>query len=106
MAITNLERGIAVSISREEVDHVAKLACLELSDEEKERFTHQLSDVIEYINYLREVDTSKVSPTFHVFSESTPLREDKARQTFNQEKALSNAPEKEEGFFRVPPVLE
>jgi len=95
-----------VKISREEVLHVAKLARLELSSEEIERLTDQLSNILSYVEKLNQADTKQVEPTSHVMSISNVFREDRARPSLPVEKALENAPDSEGAFFRVPKIIE
>jgi aspartyl-tRNA(Asn)/glutamyl-tRNA(Gln) amidotransferase subunit C len=93
-------------ISVEEVRHIANLARLKLTQEEETRYAEQLSAVLDYAARLNAVDTSQISPTSSVLPFDAPLREDEPRPCPPREKMLSNAPEQEEGMFRVPPVLE
>lgn len=95
-----------MKISREEVLHVAKLARLELSSEEIERLTDQLSNILTYVEKLNEADTKGVEPTSHVMSISNVFREDEARPSLPVEKALENAPDSDGAFFRVPKIIE
>jgi aspartyl-tRNA(Asn)/glutamyl-tRNA(Gln) amidotransferase subunit C len=95
-----------MKITREQVEHVAKLARLALSNEEKERFAAQLSQILTYVEKLNELDTSGVEPTSHVIPLSNVFREDRSRPSLPREKLLQNAPESEGGFFRVPKIIE
>ncbi len=95
-----------MKISKEEVVKVAELARLEFTDEELDRFTEQLGNILAYIQKLAELDTTGVEPTSHVLDIATPLRDDRVVEWLTQEEALSNAPEKEDGFFVVPQVIE
>ena len=97
----NLERRISPS----DVLHVAKLARLKLSDEELERFTTQLCDVLDYASEIDSLDTGGVEPTSHPYPLVNVLRKDEAAPTLSAEEALSQAPAAEEGQFRVPPIL-
>ena len=89
-------------ISTEEVKHVAKLARLELTEEEKEKFTGQLGAVLEYVNQMNEVDTSNVEPMAHAIDFSNVMREDEVYYEQTKEELMANAPYEENGFFRVP----
>jgi aspartyl-tRNA(Asn)/glutamyl-tRNA(Gln) amidotransferase subunit C len=89
-----------------EVEHVARLARLELSAEEKERFTHQLNDILQYVEKLKELDTDGVEPTAHVIPLQNVLREDAVRPSLDREDVLANAPDREEAFFKVPKIIE
>jgi aspartyl-tRNA(Asn)/glutamyl-tRNA(Gln) amidotransferase subunit C len=95
-----------VKITQEQVEHVAKLARLALSPEEMERLASQLSEILDYVEKLNRLDTSGVEPTSHVIPLSNVFREDRARPSLPQEKALQNAPEAEAGFFQVPRIIE
>ncbi len=95
-----------MSISIQDVEHVAKLARLDLSDDEKQMFTEQLNAILKYAEKLNELDTSNVEPTSHVIPVTNVLREDKARPSLPIEKVMLNAPDEDEGQFRVPAVIE
>ncbi|GAV26260.1 asparaginyl/glutamyl-tRNA amidotransferase subunit C [Carboxydothermus islandicus] len=94
-----------MTISLKDVEHVAMLARLKLSDEEKEMYTKQLNDILKYAEQLQELDTEKVKPTAHVLPLKNVFREDKVHQHLDTEKALANAPEREENFFKVPKII-
>lgn len=95
-----------MAISKEEVYKVAELARLKLSEEEAERFTSQLNDILEFANKLNELDTDYVEPTSHVLPMINVMREDEVRPSLDREKVLKNAPEHQDGMFRVPAVFE
>jgi aspartyl-tRNA(Asn)/glutamyl-tRNA(Gln) amidotransferase subunit C len=95
-----------VKITIEEVEHVARLARLELTDEEKERMRAQLDSILSYIDTLSELDTSSVEPTSHVLPMTNVFREDEVRASLSQEEALANAPDRHDLLFRVPRILE
>ncbi len=94
-----------MAISREDVLHVSKLARLELSEAEIEKFTGQLGDILDYISKLNELDTKDVPPTAHVLEITNVFREDKvdAPRIGSIEEI---APEFHKGHFRVPKVIE
>ncbi len=92
-------------VDRDWVLKIAHLARLKLTEEEVELFQKQLGDILEFVNKLNEVNTEGVEP-FILFSESTPMREDEPEPSLDREKALMNAPEREDGFFVVPRVVE
>lgn len=96
---------VAMSLTHEEVDHIALLARLRLSDEEKERYRQQLSAILEYASRLQELDTSQIPPTSSVLPPRSYLREDEPVKGLEREDILSNAPQVDEDQFRVPPVL-
>ena len=91
-------------ITIKDVEHVAKLARLELTEEEKEKFTTQLGAVLEYVNQMNEVDTSDVEPMAHAIDFSNVMREDKVVYEQAKEELMKNAPYEENGFFRVPKI--
>lgn len=98
--------GDCMAITKKEVEHVARLARLELKEEEKENFTLQLGKILEYVEKLRELDTANVPPTAHPFFSHTVWREDHAVPWINNKAILENAPESEESFFKVNKVIE
>jgi aspartyl-tRNA(Asn)/glutamyl-tRNA(Gln) amidotransferase subunit C len=93
-------------ITLAEVEHVARLARLDLSPEEKERMRGQLDAILSYIEQLRRVDTTGVEPTAHVLPLVNVLRDDEVRPSYPVDAMLANAPEPEDGQFRVPRILE
>jgi aspartyl-tRNA(Asn)/glutamyl-tRNA(Gln) amidotransferase subunit C len=95
-----------MTLSIEEVEHIADLARLQLTSEEKERFRGQLSAILEYAARLQSLDTSGIPPTSSVLPPHSVLRPDAARPGLALETLLRNAPEAEAGQFRVPPVFE
>ena len=95
-----------MKITKDDVIKVAELARIEFSEEELEKFTEQLGNILSYIGKLNELDTKDVEPTSHVLDLATPLREDKVVEWLTQEDALGNAPQEEDGFFVVPQVIE
>jgi aspartyl-tRNA(Asn)/glutamyl-tRNA(Gln) amidotransferase subunit C len=90
----------------EEVEHIAELARLKLSEEEINRFREQLSDILDYAARLQSLDTSGIAPTSSVLPERSVLRPDEVQPSLSLEELLNNAPDTEKGQFRVPPVLE
>ena len=95
-----------MKLSLEEVEHIAELAHLRLSEDEKARYREQLSEILDYAARLQAVDTSGISPTSSVLTARSVLRKDEPRPGLSLEEVLRNAPETEKGQFRVPPVLE
>jgi aspartyl-tRNA(Asn)/glutamyl-tRNA(Gln) amidotransferase subunit C len=94
---------MAVTVS--DVEHIARLAKLEFSEAEKERFTHQLNAILAYVEQLNKLDTSAVEPLSHVIDVENVFREDVARPGLTPPEALKNAPAKTEEFFKVPKVI-
>ena len=95
-----------MALSIEEVDHIAALARLQLSDDEKSRFREQLSSILDYMARLRWLDTSAIEPTATVLPLRTVLRPDVVAPSLPAGELLALAPEAEAQMFRVPPVLE
>lgn len=93
-------------LSREDVEHIAFLARLHLTEEEKERYREQLSNILDHISKLQELDTSTVQPMSSVVVEQSRLREDVAGPAMPREDLLRNAPDAADDQFRVPPVLD
>jgi aspartyl-tRNA(Asn)/glutamyl-tRNA(Gln) amidotransferase subunit C len=93
-------------ISKEEVERVAKLARLEISEGEKDAFSKQLSSILTYIEELKSWDTTGIEPTATVLEQTNVLREDRAQSSLPVEQALMNAPDSDGGYFRVPRILE
>jgi aspartyl-tRNA(Asn)/glutamyl-tRNA(Gln) amidotransferase subunit C len=95
-----------MKITKQEVEHVAKLARLELSEQDKDRLTDQLSNILTYVEKLNELDTKGVEPTSHVLDISNVMRDDRPGESLLQERALSNAPDKAAGHYKVPKIIE
>ena len=93
-------------ITKEQVEHVAKLARLELTNEEKELYTKQLSKILDYIDQLNEVNTKGVEPMTQPIPTVNVIREDIVKKQFERSEMLKNAPHEEYGFFRVPKIGE
>lgn len=94
-----------MTIKKEIVKHIAKLSRLRLNDREVDYFASQLSSIIDYIDQLKEVDTSDVEPTSHVLLIQNVFREDIISPSLKAEDVLRNAPAKE-GLFKVPRIVE
>ncbi len=94
------------SITRDDVEHVAHLARLHLTDDEIDRMQTQLSNILEAIETLRDVDTSHVGPTASVIQLENVMREDVATRPMPRDVTLANAPLRDDPFLRVPTVLE
>jgi aspartyl-tRNA(Asn)/glutamyl-tRNA(Gln) amidotransferase subunit C len=93
-------------ITKEQVKHVANLARLEVTEEEAEMFTKQLSSIIKFAEQLNEIDTDGIEPTTHVLDLKNVMRKDEPREWITREEALKNAPDHKDGQFRVPSILE
>jgi aspartyl-tRNA(Asn)/glutamyl-tRNA(Gln) amidotransferase subunit C len=94
-----------LAITRDEVRHIAKLANLDFTEEEFDRFTRQLNAILEHVAHLNALDTSAIEPTFHVDGGAHALRDDTAGGSIPREEALANAPESAGGHFKVPKVI-
>lgn len=92
-------------ISKEDVDHVALLGRLELTEEEKEIYTRQLNDILEHFQSLQRLDTDNVQPTAHVLPLKNVLREDWVGQHLPREEALANCPDRDDNYFKVPRIV-
>ena len=95
-----------MAISLEEVEHIAKLARLELTEAEKNRYRVQLSAILEHVAQLQKLDTASIQPMAGVFSLENPLRPDQVRPGLTQAALLSSAAEIEGTQFKIPPVFE
>ncbi len=89
-----------------EVEHIAQLARLELTEAEKQRFREQLSDILDYAARLQQLDTSGIPPTSSVLPARSVLRADQAAPFRHIPELLANAPSQEDHQYRVPPVIE
>lgn len=95
-----------MKLSISDVEYVTKLARLEVTDTEKEKFTAQLNDILLYIDKLNELDTKGVAPMTHAIAVTNAFREDKIRESLGTERAIANAPDARGEFFRVPKVID
>ena len=93
-------------LSLEEVEHIARLARLELTGEQKARYREQLEAILDHVAKLQELDTRNVTPTASVAVGQMHLRADEPRRGLTKEELLKNAPEQEGGQFKIPPVFE
>lgn len=94
-----------MTVTVEDVDHVAALAHLEFSEEDRERLVDQLNAILAYMAKLNTLDTTGVDPTSHVLHLKNVFRSDEAGATLTQEEALRNAPASDRGHFTVPKVI-
>lgn len=93
-----------MSISIKDVEHVAKLARLSLTEDEKKLYAEQLGRIIDSFNELSQLDTTGVEPMFHALPIVNVLREDEVVESLGHDKLLANAPAAENGFFHVPRI--
>lgn len=94
-----------MKITRDEVMHVANLARLDMDEASIDKFAGQIGTILEYVDVLNRVDTQGVTPTSHAISLTNVFREDREQKTLERDKALANAPQKEDGNFVVPKVI-
>ncbi len=95
-----------MKLSIDDIKKVAKLARIEFSEDELQQFTTQLDSIIGYIEKMNELDTGAISPTSHVVDVKNVMREDEVRESLPREESIKNAPLAEEGFFKVPKIIE
>ncbi len=93
-------------LTPEEVEHVALLGRLRLTEEERARFTTQLNSILDHFEQLKEIDTAGVPPMSHAVPMSNVLREDEPQPSLTPAQALQNAPDQDRDCFRVPRVIE
>jgi aspartyl-tRNA(Asn)/glutamyl-tRNA(Gln) amidotransferase subunit C len=94
-----------MKISKAEVLHVAKLARLNIDEADVDRFADQIGTILDYVDTLNQVDTTGVAATSHATAMTNAFREDLEREHLDQDTALANAPEKDDGAFAVPKVI-
>ena len=92
-------------ISKKEVEHVAWLARIELSEEEKNLFTEQFNEILEYFQKISEANTEDAPPTYHVLELVNVQREDAVTPSLSADEALRNAPKKEDRFYKAPKIV-
>lgn len=92
-------------LSKKEVEHIAWLAHIELSDKEKTLFTKQFNEILDYFKKIDEVHTEGVEPTYHVLDLKNVSRTDKIKPSLPIEEALRNAPKKEKKFIKAPRIV-
>lgn len=91
-------------ITVKDVEHVANLARLELDEDEKFRLVKQMGDILNYVEQMNEVDTTGVEPMSHAIVITNVMRDDVVVSKISKEELMKNAPEKEDGFFKVPKI--
>jgi len=89
-----------------DIEYVAKLARLDLTTEEKEKFGKQLTDILKYIEKLNQLDTKDIQPTAHVIPMKNVWRADEIKPSLKRDDVAKVMPRLEDGFFKVPPVIE
>jgi aspartyl-tRNA(Asn)/glutamyl-tRNA(Gln) amidotransferase subunit C len=94
-----------VPVTLKDVEHIAELARLKFSEEELENFTHQLNQVLAYVEKLNELDTENIEPLSHPVEGYNAFRDDEMKPSISREEALKNAPDTDNEFFKVPQVI-
>ncbi|MBI9071573.1 MAG: Asp-tRNA(Asn)/Glu-tRNA(Gln) amidotransferase subunit GatC [Melioribacteraceae bacterium] len=94
-----------MSVSKDDVKHIAKLARLKLNDEEIESYTGNLNDILKYIDKLNELELDDVEPLSHPVENTNVFREDELKESTTTDEALKNAPDRTDQYFRVPKVI-
>ena len=94
-----------MAVTIKDVEHIAKLARLEFTEAEKEKFTYQLNQILAHIEKLNELDTTNVEPLSQVIELKNVFRKDEVKPSYPREEMLKNAPAKTEKFFKVPKVI-
>ena len=94
-----------MAVTIKEVEHIAELAKLKFKDDELEKFTEHLNEILAYVEKLNELDTTNVEPLSYPIEGSNVFREDVVKPSLDREEALRNAPDRSELFFKVPKVI-
>lgn len=94
-----------MGISRDEVLHIARLARLELTEEEVSKFTNQLSQILEHAGKISQLDLKEVEPLTHAVDRRNVYREDRVEPGLSRDEALDNAPSSESDSFKIPPII-
>lgn len=94
-----------MKIDNKIIEKISGLACLEFEDEDKEKIRQDLEQILTFVEKLRELDTEDVDPLIYLSDKTNVLREDRVSGSISHEEALLNAPEKSDGFFKVPKVI-
>ncbi len=94
-----------MALSEKDVQYVAKLARLEVTNEEVAKYTQQLANILQYVEQLNQLDTSNVEPLTHPLDMKNVFREDVVVPSLTQQEVLSNAPEPQSGHFKVPKIM-
>ncbi|CCJ33863.1 MULTISPECIES: Asp-tRNA(Asn)/Glu-tRNA(Gln) amidotransferase subunit GatC [Caloramator] len=95
-----------MAVDKSQVDYVAKLARLEFSEEEKEKFVGDFNKILQFVEKLNEIDTENVEISISSYPMFNALREDEVKPSLSLDEVLLNAPDKENGYFRVPKVVD
>jgi aspartyl-tRNA(Asn)/glutamyl-tRNA(Gln) amidotransferase subunit C len=94
-----------MSVTKKDVEYIAELARLKFKEEELESFTHQLNEILNYVDKLNELDTENVEPLSHPVENVNVFRNDELKKSITTKDALKNAPDRNDEFFKVPKVI-
>ncbi len=94
------------NLTKEEVEHISKLANLALKDNEKDKFAKQLTEILDFVEKISKVETESVSPLFNVIGKRNVFREDKIKPSLTQEEALKNAESVYQDYFKVKAIFD
>ena len=94
-----------MAVSKEEVIRIARLADLNLDEKDIDRFSHDITDILEFAEIVNNIDTSKMKETIGINGEYNVFRKDEIKKSLSKEDALKNAPSQDEGMFRIPKVI-
>ena len=94
-----------MSVTKKDVEYIAELARLKFKEEELESFTHQLNEILNYVDKLNELDTENVEPLSHPIENVNVFRNDELKKSITTKDALKNAPDRNDEFFKVPKVI-
>lgn len=94
-----------MSVSKKDVEYIANLARLKFSEKELENLTHDMNEILAYVEKLKELDTKNVEPLSHPVENANVFRKDEKKPSIPREQALKNAPESSDEFFKVPKVI-
>jgi aspartyl-tRNA(Asn)/glutamyl-tRNA(Gln) amidotransferase subunit C len=94
-----------MAINVKDVQHIASLACIDLNEEQQERFAKQFNSILEYFKELDALNTEDIEPTHHVIGLNNVFREDVANEPLSHEEALKNAPREDKGYFKGPRIV-
>lgn len=95
-----------LKISQADMENVANLSRLNIPEQDADEYIKELSEILDYIDNLQQINTDDIQPTTYALPMQNVFREDEVRPSLDREKALQNAPVKEDGYFKVPRVLE
>lgn len=93
-------------ISKEDINHIAKLSKIKLNEKEIEDFSKEFTETLEYLEIIKEVDLEGVEPTYFINTNKNPLREDIVEESLPLEEVIKNAPDEKYGYFKLPNVMD